>query len=47
MTDVERVTGHPAESFETILRRTIADRPDLKTSLPRRLRALLASPGSS
>lgn len=39
--DVERVGGQVAESFESIVRRTIASRPDLRSSLLRRFGAMV------
>ncbi|NJO33586.1 MAG: NmrA family NAD(P)-binding protein [Rhodospirillales bacterium] len=38
--DVELVGGRTPEDFESIVRRTVAARPDLRASLPRRLRAV-------
>jgi uncharacterized protein YbjT (DUF2867 family) len=38
--DVEQIGGRPAEAFESIVRRTVAARPDLGASLARRLRAM-------
>jgi uncharacterized protein YbjT (DUF2867 family) len=38
--DVELVGGRAPETFESVVRRTIAARPDLLASLPRKLRAV-------
>lgn len=38
--DVQRLTGRAPETFETIVRRTVAAQPDLKQSLPASARAL-------
>lgn len=37
---VERIGGRPSERFETIVRRTVDARPDLRTSLPKRAGAI-------
>ncbi|MES0864361.1 NmrA family NAD(P)-binding protein [Ruegeria sp. SCPT10] len=39
--DVQNVGGRDPEAFESIVRRTVAERPDLRTNLPRRLRAMM------